>query len=253
MRFARKLSITLATTVAMFCVLEAIVRIVLPASSFAREPRTPRVARLSNSPDIGYELKPGAHDRIDYPALDGYSARSVDYAINEDGFRDEMFVRPKSNSTYRIAVMGDSFTFGIGVPPERTFPKVMQERLRERFHRRGIEVMNCGVFGYNTTNEVALLNDRVWAYEPDAVYVCFFMNDVIPTNPRLIGPTPELTWIRRLGLTDNEPDSAGGGARTRAMAIAQRFAGDRPLRSASRQEIEHGRLPPHRARQLGSR
>jgi len=43
--------------------------------------------------------------------------------INQDGFRDLDYPLKKSNNIYRIAVIGDSFTFGQGVELNQTYPK----------------------------------------------------------------------------------------------------------------------------------
>src|SRR5262245_46388079 len=55
-----------------------------------------------------YELEPGRERRDGRPP-------HVLYATNADGFRDHAYDRVKPKDAYRIAVVGDSVSFGYGV------------------------------------------------------------------------------------------------------------------------------------------
>lgn len=52
----------------------------------------------------------------------------VQYFINSLGYRDREFTIEKPSDTYRIAVVGDSVTFGVGVELEETFVKGIERR-----------------------------------------------------------------------------------------------------------------------------
>jgi len=72
-------------------------------------------------PTRRYELKP-------YFVGKTYDAN---LSINSYGLRD--FERPisKGDDAYRIAILGDSITFGIGVEMEQTFPKILEKKLND--------------------------------------------------------------------------------------------------------------------------
>jgi lysophospholipase L1-like esterase len=113
-----------------------------------------------------YGLRPGAHVRLRTP-------RELEYVINGQGFRDREHPVGKAPGSYRILVLGDSVTFGYGVPGAETFPGVLESMLGD-----GFEVLNLGVGGYNPYNEAALLRDVGPGYEPDLVLVQFCVNDL---------------------------------------------------------------------------
>jgi hypothetical protein len=74
-----------------------------------------------------------------------------------------------SDST-RLLALGDSFTFGMNVQDNQSFPAL----LNQKWH-----TFNGGVFGYGTDNEAAWLNEYGWQTKPNIVLVGFFVgNDV---------------------------------------------------------------------------
>jgi hypothetical protein len=67
--------------------------------------------------------------------------------INREGFRDREHASKKPAGTYRIAVLGDSFTEALQVGLEDTFASVLERELATcpNFRARSIEVFNFGV------------------------------------------------------------------------------------------------------------
>jgi lysophospholipase L1-like esterase len=118
--------------------------------------------RRSAIPGLTYELVPG----LDQPS---HGARVV---TNSEGLRDRERVRSKPPGTRRIAVLGDSFTFGYGVEGDAVWPAVL-----ERLMSPGVEVLNFGVGGYSTQDEAALLEHKALAFDPDLVLVGYTLND----------------------------------------------------------------------------
>lgn len=106
----------------------------------------------------------------------GRSYRGVTYAINAEGFRDAPYARAKSPA-YRVLVLGDSVTMGYGVPQDATYPKALERMLRSGGAGSSYDVMNGGVNGYNTAQEVSLLMDKGLAFAPDLVVVGVLSND----------------------------------------------------------------------------
>ena len=106
--------------------------------------------------------------------------------INSAGFRGPEFSREKPAGVYRIAVIGDSFTVGLDVPDEKTFIHVLETRLAGCGVLQGkkIQVLNFGVGGYGTTQELILLRKRALAFHPDMVLLMFFSGNDVSDNSR---------------------------------------------------------------------
>lgn len=101
----------------------------------------------------------------------------VHYKINSDGFRDEEYSVTKPNNTFRIVVLGDSYTFGLGMQLNETLPKQLEIKLNEDT-KMNYEVLNFGVPSFNTKEEVEMLKGIGLKYQPDSVIVAFMDNDV---------------------------------------------------------------------------
>jgi lysophospholipase L1-like esterase len=108
---------------------------------------------------------------------DDFSAR---VSINSSGFRDAEFALPKPPGSFRILILGDSFAEAMQVHDEET----LAARLRESFagSYRPVEVLNLGVSGYGTSEELALL--RLWGpkLEPDLVLLLFCLGNDVQNN-----------------------------------------------------------------------
>jgi lysophospholipase L1-like esterase len=126
---------------------------------------------------LGYRLAPRYEMR--YETGDFMS----DIRINSEGLRDREYPAGKDPSIYRIVVLGDSFTFGVGVDAEESYPKHL-ERLLNHDHDLGegkpvkFEVVNAGVDGYGTEQEYLYLTDLLNRYKPDLVLVGLYSNDI---------------------------------------------------------------------------
>lgn len=124
--------------------------------------------RPSAYPELKYELTPGASGR-------GWN---TDIKINSQGFRGP---EPSSNpSMNRIIVLGDSIAFGNFLPFEDTVSTQLQQRLSSE--GRDTEVLNFGVGGYDTLQEISLLEIRGLKYHPDLVVVAYCLNDISITS-----------------------------------------------------------------------
>lgn len=97
-------------------------------------------------------------------------------AYNERGLRDRPIL-PKGEREYRVLALGDSVTFGTGVDQDKTFSARLEPLLRERLHRP-VRVINSGVGGYNTVQEVTYFKREGIALQPDLVMLTYVQNDV---------------------------------------------------------------------------
>ena len=100
------------------------------------------------------------------------------YRKNADGLRDRDY-GPKAPGERRILVLGDSFTYGIGVDEDAPFPRLLERELNEAggatSHR--VEVLNGGIPGSLTTQWLSLLLRVQARFDPDVVLVVFFLRD----------------------------------------------------------------------------
>lgn len=117
--------------------------------------------------------------------------------INSDGLRDREHTKNKPAGTIRIAVLGDSHAEALQVPVELTFWAVMEQKLRscERFAGKQIEVINFGVSGYGTAQELLTLREKVWNYSPDVVLLTMTTNNDITDNSRALKKTDEAPYF----------------------------------------------------------
>ncbi len=103
--------------------------------------------------------------------------QNVPVRINSCGMRGPEVDVSRPDKTYRIAFLGDSFTFGWGVNEDEAFPEVTAKILQKKFPNIHVEALNFGVPGYSTFQEVALFKDKALDFKPDAVVVYFVQND----------------------------------------------------------------------------
>ena len=132
-------------------------------------------------PNLGWKNRPGASGL--------WSQEGEAYIkINTDGMRDNIHPKNKAKDAVRIAVLGDSFTLAVQVPVEQTYWSVLENQLNKcgAFSGKKVEVMNFGVDGYGTAQELLMLREKVWDYRPDIVILSFFIgNDVIDNSAKL--------------------------------------------------------------------
>lgn len=94
------------------------------------------------------------------------------FTTNRFGMRDRDYSNRKPTGTYRIAFLGPSHLMGNGVADDETFEYLLEQRLNQEFIPEGyqkVEILNFGVDGYSIPQQLALLEDRVFQFEPDLV------------------------------------------------------------------------------------
>jgi hypothetical protein len=110
--------------------------------------------------------------------------------INSDGLRDREHPVAKAPGTVRIAVLGDSFAQAAEVSVEATFWSHLERALNacRAFGERRVEVLNFGVSGYGTAQELLTLRYRAWKYSPDIVLLAFFPGNDVRNNSKRLEP-----------------------------------------------------------------
>lgn len=131
--------------------------------------------RLSTNPDLGYVPAPGSFNRNEIEGFD-----YPDSETNSEGFRSPEYPKAKPANTFRISVIGDSLAMGLWIAHYRdTFPARLEAGLKEFLagRRMDVQVQNFGVTGYNTKQEVAMLESSVLSSHPDLVLLEYCLND----------------------------------------------------------------------------
>jgi len=98
---------------------------------------------------------------------------------NSAGFREREFAAAKAPGRLRIAVVGDSFTYGNGIPSSKRYTDLLTDLLPPEF-----EVLNFGTSGHNTPDHTTTIRRQVRATNPDFVLVQWFVNDVEGNNSK---------------------------------------------------------------------
>jgi hypothetical protein len=144
------------------------------------------------SPDQtrGYALRPG---------VEGWFRKEGEayIRINSDGLRDREHSTTKPPNTIRIAVLGDSYPEALSVSAEESFCFVMEKRLQEcnAFAGKTVEVLNFGVSGYGTAQELLTLREEVWKYSPDVVMLAMTTANDVVDNSRLLKQTNKIPYF----------------------------------------------------------
>jgi lysophospholipase L1-like esterase len=116
------------------------------------------------------------------------------YSNNSKGFRGSREYGPKQPGQVRILLLGDSFTYGLGVNDDQTFGAVLERGLRAQ--HLDAEVINAGVPGKGTDYQLKFFQAAGAGLQPDLTVLCFFPND-FEDNARgdyfTVGPQGELS------------------------------------------------------------
>jgi hypothetical protein len=106
--------------------------------------------------------------------------------INSHGFRDVERTYDKPENTIRIAVLGNSWTEALQVPQDKTYSAVLERKLAVSpcFTGKRVEVLNFGVAGYSTGQELMTLQQEVWKYQPDFILLALYPARDIANNVR---------------------------------------------------------------------
>jgi hypothetical protein len=117
--------------------------------------------------------------------------------INSDGLRDREHAKQKPPDVFRIAVVGDSYAEAFQVAEDKAFWSVLERRLADcpALAGRKVEVINFGVSGYGTAQELLTLREKVWDYSPDIVLLAVTTNNDVLDNSRALKLTDEIPYF----------------------------------------------------------
>lgn len=118
-----------------------------------------------------------------------------------------LIAAPQLAGAETVVCLGDSLTEGYGVAPERSYPSLLQERLRDAGHS-GARVVNAGISGSTSASAVSRLRWQLKA-RPDFVILALGAND----------------GLRGLDLAETEKNLAGAITLAQAEGVQVVLAG----------------------------
>jgi hypothetical protein len=129
-----------------------------------------RINSVRGLPRTGY-TQPSADRRLGFelrPNLDGYF-KLQPFRTNSRGLRDREYPLPKPPGTFRVAVVGSSFSMPAGVAIEDAFHSRLEDTLSAELAPRRVEFLNFAIGMYNPEQVLAMLELRALAYDPDLI------------------------------------------------------------------------------------
>ena len=135
-------------------------------------------------PQLGWAKKPNATSEREGEGFE------VTFEFNELGLRDDPMDSPaKPEGSYRVLVLGDSFTLGYTVARKDLFVDILENWWRRE--DRPVDVVNTGTEGYSTDQEAVWLMEYGAEYEPDLVLLVPYENDIYWNGQPRYGAVPK--------------------------------------------------------------
>lgn len=169
---------------------------------------------------LGVFLKPVPRSLL-FPSDSQITHESCEFSVSvttsSAGIRDREFqLGSPTPETFRIAAIGDSFTFGWGVEKEEAWPKILERELNRLVHdtETRIEVLNFGYPGASPSDYESAAISAIQHFQPQIILIGTLQGDdliqlhshedkqtpktwrdtvgtVFPTTSRLLSPPPE--------------------------------------------------------------
>jgi len=128
-------------------------------------------------PEYVFMLRPGGKGENVVALADG-KRKTVHLDLSTQGIRDSE-IPPKEPGEFRIAMLGDSFTMGHAVEAGDAISKQLENKLLAAVPGQRIRVINCGIGGGGTLQELGMLRERAFPLQPDLVILQLYLgNDV---------------------------------------------------------------------------
>ena len=185
--------------ITLLCLFGLAFGLVVAEIYFRLVPQTPRRSYMAEDPVHHHRLR---------PKFDGVM-QGAPFTTSSLGLRDREYAIPKPAGTFRILMLGDSFTEGGGLEDNETVAKIVEAGLRSGACGNAVDVINAGHASYSPILEYLLLRDVGLRLEPDLVVLNFDMTDVhddfvrtriarLDANhlPIAVAPHPRIeTWL----------------------------------------------------------
>jgi lysophospholipase L1-like esterase len=124
---------------------------------------------MFESPQEGvpYKLRANFH---------GSTPTGIPLDINSVGVRDDEYELEPPEGVFRIVILGDSVTFGQAVSKEDTYTEQLEALYAEE--GKNVEIINAGVSGYGTHEQMLFLEETAINYNPNLIIVGYALNDL---------------------------------------------------------------------------
>ena len=104
---------------------------------------------------------------------------SVPIKINSLGFRDLDRKQKKPTSTFRVALMGDSFVEALQVPLAKTAGQLLEKKLNDELYKQNLgvnqfEVLNFGIGAHGTDQALLTYLKYAKKFNPNYVFLFYF-------------------------------------------------------------------------------
>jgi hypothetical protein len=171
----RSLLIKAALTGLSLTLVVGLCEMTLRLAHFGEANQTPLQKLMTYDPLVGWRHKRNVSCEViadEYHTTVHYNAQGVRGA-------DRPYSKPQNVS--RIVVLGDSFVDAYAVQVQDQLTEILEASLGPQF-----QVINLGVAGYSTDQELLLLEQEGWKYQPDLVVLAFYYNDVWGNGSRYL-------------------------------------------------------------------
>lgn len=122
------------------------------------------------------------HEHLAFPTDGrGYATLPYAYGTNRHGFLERDLDAAPDPTVRRIAVLGDSMTYGTGTAAE-AYTRHAEAALGPPW-----QVLNFAQYGYDPAQSAATLRHHVWSYRPELVVYAAYTNDVVPSRIVRVG------------------------------------------------------------------
>jgi lysophospholipase L1-like esterase len=142
-------------------------------------------------PHCEYHCTPGFRG-----VFSGSGYAGIPIEINSAGYRDAEFERERTPGTRRIALLGDSITFGAGARVEQRFSDLLRTAAASPAPR--IETQNFAINSYTSYHYAQQSRFVLPEYAPDIVVVGLCVNDLEPKEeswPRKHVAAPDGSYV----------------------------------------------------------
>lgn len=171
--------LALLSVVICLGILEVAVRIYVPTWY-------PRYS-FTADPDLGYINTPSHTFRLKSGEFD------ISSTTNSYGFRDDPFDK---DGREVVMALGDSFAWGFGVEYGQMFLTQLEKDT-------GMRIVKTGVCGYGTVHAMRLFEKNRKLFDPDIVFLSFFMGNDIYENSATRNLTVVDGWFREIPARDS--------------------------------------------------
>ena len=172
------LALSVAAIIILLLVLEAAVRL------FASVGPT----LIVKDPRIGKRYRAGHDDLVYVPE----AHRQVRLRFHRDGFRGPDRPSTPPPGRRRIALLGDSMTVAVATDEERTFVRLLENRLNLGSASPEWEVLNFGVSSASTGQELVTYREVAARYQPEVVVCAFYVGNDLADNSSRLTRAPRL-------------------------------------------------------------